>query len=82
MLFVDVRSRLPEASQEQLNISSECNIVDTFCDGNGFWIDNFCYEKWNSDENWWWLLWDGREGIAKRGPESDQRELPEHRGAW
>ena len=36
MLFVDVRTRIPEGSQEQLNISSECNIVDTFCDGNRF----------------------------------------------
>ena len=41
MLFVDVRSRLPEASQEQLNISSECNIVDTFCDENRFGLTIF-----------------------------------------
>ena len=36
MLFVDVRSSLREGSQEQLNISSECNSDDTYCDENRF----------------------------------------------
>ena len=41
MLFVDVRTRLPEGSQEQLNISSECNSDDTYCDGIRFGLAIF-----------------------------------------
>ena len=41
MLFVNVRSRVPEASQEQLNISSECNSDDTYCDENRFGLTIF-----------------------------------------
>ena len=41
MLLMDVRSRLPEASQEQLNIFSECNSDDTYCDGNRFGLKFF-----------------------------------------
>ena len=41
MHFVKVRSRLPEASQEQLNISSECNSDDTFYDENRFGVTIF-----------------------------------------